>query len=648
MNDILRQKIKDLPTSSGVYIMYSQSGQILYIGKAKVLKNRVSQYFNAGVKTEKVARMVSKVYTFDYIITRNEVEALVLENNLIKQHKPPYNILLKDDKNYPFIRIDVKADFPRVEVVRKLKADGAKYFGPYMQGISSRDITDLIYSAFSLRSCSLNMNKIPSSHRPCLNHHIGRCLAPCTGCVSREEYKKQVDGVISFLGGNDKKVEEMLIGRMRAASEREDYEQALYYKQKLEVLDKLVRRQVTALPKDLNIDVFAIASSGLNTVAAVLFVRGGKLLGGDKQVIEDVSPDEKSALSSYISRYASQVGYVADEVVTSVQLDDEDAMAEYLSGIKGKRVNVICPHQGIRRQLADMAESNAKDFLEKSLSVRERHDNMTVGAMMQLGELLRLPRIPVRMECYDISHVSGTDKVASMVVFINGEPARGHYRKFHIREVEGNNDFASLQEALSRRLARLEEAESAELPEEDGDISGFGDPDGQGELSLNGENVEAASSGEKAKSDISFSSRPDLIVIDGGKGQLSSVLEAVGEWSGKINFISLAKREEEVFVPHQSQPVILPRDSYALKLLQRIRDEAHRFAITFHRNTRGKRMRHSSLEEIPNVGEKAAKKLLKSFGTIAAIKQATVPELMQVVNRRAAESVYNYYNGEEE
>ena len=608
MNDILRQKIKDLPASPGVYIMYSQSGQILYIGKAKVLKNRVSQYFNAGVKTEKVARMVSKVYTFDYIITRNEVEALVLENNLIKQHKPPYNILLKDDKSYPFIRIDVKADFPRVEVVRKLRADGAKYFGPYMQGISSRDITDLIYSAFSLRSCSLNMNKIPPSHRPCLNYHIGRCLAPCTGSVSREEYKKQVDGVISFLSGNDKKVEDMLRERMQAASDREDYEQALYYKQKLDVLDKLVRRQVTALPKDLNIDVFAIASSGLNTVAAVLFVRGGKLLGGDKQVIEDVSLDEKSALSSYISQYTSRVGYVADEVVTSVQLDDEEAMAEYLSGIKGKKVNVLCPHQGIRRQLADMAESNAKDFLEKSLSVRERHDNMTVGAMMQLGELLRLPRIPVRMECYDISHVSGTDKVASMVVFVNGEPARGHYRKFHIKEVEGNNDFASLQEALSRRLSHLTEGEE----------------------------------------DVSFSSLPDLIVIDGGKGQLSSVLEAVGEWSERINFISLAKREEEVFVPHQSEPIILPRDSYALKLLQRIRDEAHRFAITFHRNTRGKRMRHSSLEEIPNVGEKAAKKLLKSFGTIAAIKQATVPELMQVVNKRAAESVYNYYNGEEE
>ena len=608
MNEILRQKIKDLPTSSGVYIMYSQSGQILYIGKAKVLKNRVSQYFNAGVKTEKVARMVSKVYTFDYIITRNEVEALVLENNLIKQHKPLYNILLKDDKSYPFIRIDVKADFPRVEVVRKLKADGAKYFGPYMQGISSKDITDLIYSAFSLRSCSLNMNKIPSSHRPCLNYHIGRCLAPCTGEVSKEEYKKQVDGVISFLGGNDKKVEDMLKTRMNAASEREDYEQALYYKQKLDVLDKLVRRQVTALPKDLNMDVFAIASSGLNTVAALLFVRGGKLLGGDKQVIEDVSLDEKSALSSYISRYTAQVGYVADEVVTSVRLDDEEAMAEYLSGIKGKKVNVLCPHQGIRRQLADMAESNAKDFLEKSLSVRERRDNMTVGAMMQLGELLRLPRIPVRMECYDISHVSGTDKVASMVVFINGEPARGHYRKFHIKQVEGNNDFASLQEALSRRLAHLTQGEE----------------------------------------DVSFSSVPDLIVIDGGKGQLSSVLEAVGEWSGKINFISLAKREEEVFVPHQSLPVILPRDSYALKLLQRIRDEAHRFAITFHRNTRGRRMRRSSLEDIPNVGEKAAKKLLKSFGTIAAIKQATVPELMQVVNKRAAESVYEYYNLQEE
>lgn len=632
MNDILRQKIKDLPSSPGVYIMYSGSGQILYIGKAKVLKNRVSQYFNAGVKTEKVARMVSKVYTFDYILTRNEVEALVLENNLIKQHKPPYNILLKDDKSYPFIRIDVKADFPRVEVVRKLKADGAKYFGPYMQGISSKDITDLIYSAFSLRSCSLNMGKVPPSHRPCLNYHIGRCLAPCTGSVSREEYKKQVDEVVSFLSGNDKKVEDMLKSRMQAASEREDYEQALYYKQKLDVLDKLVRRQVTALPKDLNMDVFAIASSGLNTVAAVLFVRGGKLLGGDKQVIEDVSPDEKSALSAYISRYTSQVGYIADEVVTSLPLDDEEAMAEYLSGLKGKKVNVLCPHQGVRRQLADMAQSNAKDFLEKSLSVRERHDNMTVGAMMQLGELLSLPRIPARMECYDISHVSGTDKVASMVVFINGEPARGHYRKFHIREVEGNNDFASLQEALSRRLAHLEEEENKE--EKVGKEEEFEGENNCADL--------------PQKQDVSFNSMPDLIVIDGGKGQLSSVLEAVGKWSERINFISLAKREEEVFVPYQSEPVILPRDSYALKLLQRIRDEAHRFAITFHRNTRGKRMRRSSLEDIPNVGAVNAKKLLKAFGTIAAIRQATVPELMQVVNRRAAESVYEYYNGEEE
>ena len=635
MNDILRQKIKDLPSSPGVYIMYSCSGQILYIGKAKVLKNRVSQYFNAGVKTEKVARMVSKVYTFDYILTRNEVEALVLENNLIKQHKPPYNILLKDDKSYPFIRIDVKADFPRVEVVRKLKADGAKYFGPYMQGISSKDITDLIYSAFSLRSCSLNMGKVPPSHRPCLNYHIGRCLAPCTGSVSREEYKKQVDEVVSFLSGNDKKVEDMLKSRMQAASEREDYEQALYYKQKLDVLDKLVRRQVTALPKDLNMDVFAIASSGLNTVAAVLFVRGGKLLGGDKQVIEDVSPDEKSALSAYISRYTSQVGYIADEVVTSLPLDDEEAMAEYLSGLKGKKVNVLCPHQGVRRQLADMAQSNAKDFLEKSLSVRERHDNMTVGAMMQLGELLSLPRIPARMECYDISHVSGTDKVASMVVFINGEPARGHYRKFHIREVEGNNDFASLQEALSRRLAHLEEAENKE--EEEQEVGKDEEPESKGNCA-----------DLPQKQDVSFNSMPDLIVIDGGKGQLSSVLEAVGKWSEKINFISLAKREEEVFVPYQSEPVILPRDSYALKLLQRIRDEAHRFAITFHRNTRGKKMRRSSLEDIPNVGAVNAKKLLKSFGTIAAIRQATVPELMQVVNRRAAESVYEYYNGEEE
>lgn len=587
--------------------MYSESGQILYIGKAKVLKNRVSQYFNAGVKTDKVAAMVSKIHTFDYIITRNEVEALVLENNLIKKHKPPYNILLKDDKSYPFIRIDVKSDFPRIEIVRKLRNDGARYFGPYMQGIGFKDISELIYSAFSLRSCRLDMNRIPRSHRPCLNYHIGRCMAPCSGSVSKEEYRTVVDEVISFLSGNDKKVGSILESKMLEASEREDYELALWYKDKLEVLSKLVRRQVTALPKDYNMDIFAIAGSGLNTVIATLYVRAGKLVGGDKQSITDVSVDDGVALSSFISRYYDSIGYVADEIVTSIDVDGEEALAEYLSSLKGRKVNIVCPKQGVRRQLADMAVANATDYLEKSLSLQERKDNMTVGAVMQLAELLNLKRLPLRMECYDISHISGTDKVASMVVFTDGMPDRSHYRKFRIKSVEGNDDFASLQETLKRRLKRLT----------DGD------------------------------SDVSLGTKPDLIIIDGGKGQLSSVMEIAEATDVDVQFISLAKREEEVFLPHNSLPVILPRDSYALKLLQRIRDEAHRFAITFHRNTRGKRMSHSTLENIDGVGAVKAKKLLKAFRSMAAIKCATVPELESVIDKRAAAAVYEAYHGAE-
>ena len=587
--------------------MYSESGQILYIGKAKVLKNRVSQYFNAGVKTDKVAAMVSKIHIFDYIITRNEVEALVLENNLIKKHKPPYNIMLKDDKSYPFIRIDVKSDFPRIEVVRKLRSDGARYFGPYMQGISYKDISELIYSAFSLRSCKLDMAKVPRSHRPCLNYHIGRCMAPCSGKVSKEEYRAVVDEVISFLSGNDKKVGGILEAKMLAASEREDYELALWYKDKLDVLSKLVRRQVTALPKDYNMDIFAIAGSGLNTVIAMLYVRAGKLVGGDKQSITDVSVDDGVALASFISRYYDSIGYVAGEIVTSVEVDGEEALAEYLSERKGRKVNIICPRQGVRRQLADMAAANAADYLEKSLSLQERKDNMTVGAVMQLAELLNLKRLPLRMECYDISHISGTDKVASMAVFTDGMPDKAHYRKFRIKSVEGNDDFASLQETLSRRLRRLAEGDE----------------------------------------DVSLGATPDLIIIDGGKGQLSSVMEIAESIDVDVQFISLAKREEEVFLPHNSEPVILPRDSYALKLLQRIRDEAHRFAITFHRNTRGKRMSHSSLENIDGVGAVKAKKLLKAFRSMAAIKSATVPELESVIDRRAAAAVYEAYHGSE-
>ncbi len=604
---MIRQKLKDLPTQSGVYIMKSQSGQILYVGKARNLKNRVNQYFaNSSNKTEKTIRLVSHIADFEYIITANEIEALVLENNLIKKHKPPYNIMLKDDKSYPFVRINVKQDFPKVEVVRKLKNDGAKYFGPYMQGITSKDILQLVESAFCLRSCSHDLSRLPKSHRPCLNYHINRCLAPCDGHCSKEEYAKQIEGVISFLSGNDKKVAALLEEKMTAAAEREDFELAIFYRRKLEVLDKLVRRQVTALPKDFDLDIFAIATNGLNSVVSVLFVRGGKLVGGDKQVVNDLAPSDEVVLSNFILAYYDKVKYIADEVVVASAIDEAELLGQYLTQKKGSKVNIILPHQGIRRQLADMALNNAGDYLEKSLSIKEREDNMTLGAIMQLQEYLGLPNMPIRMECYDISHVQGTDKVASMVVFSNGAPNKAHYRKFKMKYALGNDDFAGLQEALTRRIDELAKGE-----------------------------------------DESFATRPDLLVIDGGKGQLSSVVEILqSKGADDISVIGLAKREEEVFVPHQSQPIILPRNSYALKVLQRIRDEAHRFAITFHRSLRQKRQTHSKLLVIDGVGEKRVKALFDAFKNLENIKNATVEDLLLVkcIDRRAAENIYNHFH----
>lgn len=608
MNDKIKQKLMDLPTSPGVYIMRSVNGQILYIGKARSLKNRVRQYFGSPKnKTTKVLIMVSKIDDFDYIITRNEIEALVLENNLIKKHKPPYNIMLKDDKSYPFIKINLKDKFPRIEVVRRLKKDGAKYFGPYMQGINTKDIIELIYSAFPLRNCKMNMDKVPLNHRPCLNYHIGRCKAPCKGYIDSEGYSEIISEVIKFLNGNDKSIEKILKKKMNAASENEDFELAIYYRDRLKSLDKLIRKQVTALPNDMDMDIFSIVSNGMQTVVAKLVVRGGKLLGGDKEIITGASLSLNTALTNYILGYYDK-NPITSEILTNIDIEDKDLVTEYLSGMKGGKINIVTPLQGVRRQLLDMSENNARDFLEKSVAIAERKENMTIGGVLQLQEYLKLEAIPARMECYDISNISGTDKVSSMVVFTNGVPDKKAYRKFRIKTVEGANDFACMKETLLRRLERLK----------------AGDTD--------------------------FGARPDLIVVDGGKGQLGYALEAMYEVGVNIPIISLAEREEEIFIPNQSESIRLPRDSYALTMLQRLRDEAHRFAITYHKNLRGKRQTASELKDIEGVGDKTIQKLFAEFKSINKIRTASELELAEVkgINKNVAKSIYEYYNKKDE
>lgn len=598
-----KAKLKDVPENPGVYMMLDAAGEIIYVGKAKRLRARLKQYFyQSGNKTAKVMAMLEHVADFRYIICPSEVDALVTENNLIKKHTPKYNILLKDDKAYPFLRIDMKEDFPTVRLVRRLKNDGAQYFGPYMQSVNVRDIYDLIHTAFRVRDCNRDMSK-PS--RPCLNYHLGRCLAPCSGEVSPEEYKREIKRVIAFLRGNDKEVERVLTEKMMAFAEEENFEVALNYKHKLKVLDNIVRKQVSALPKDFNLDIFAYETNGVLGAVNMLVVRAGKLVGGENRVFEAADED----IASYIYQYYVNNPPVCDEVVTD-SAGDTDALEKAVGELAGRTVRVVEPKQGVRRQLLDLSHSNAHDALEKHGSTEERKMLRTAGAVKQLGELLGLDTLPNRIEAYDISHISGTDKVASMAVFEGGEPKKAHYRKFRIKTVAGNNDFACMKEALTRRLMRLKEG-----------------------------------------TDESFGTPPDLILIDGGKGQLAYALEALEECGmTNLEILSLAKREEEVFLGSDpKKSIILPRDSVALQLLQRVRDEAHRFAITYHRTLRGKHMSETALRNVPGVGKARADALLREFGSAENVRHADAEKIAQMpgFSLALAEKILRTLNGEE-
>ncbi len=595
-----KAKIKDVPDNPGVYMMLDDRGEIIYVGKAKNLKNRLRSYFfNLSNRPKKVSAMLEHVADFRYIICASEVDALLTENNLIKKHSPRYNILLKDDKAYPFLRIDMHEAYPTIQLVRKLKNDGAKYFGPYMQSVNIRDIFDLIHTAFCVRDCNRDMSK-PS--RPCLNMHLGRCLAPCTQKVSKEEYNVEMQKVIDFLRGNDREVERALTQKMQKFAEEENFEVALNYRNKLRLLDKLVRKQVSALPKDFNLDIFAFESNGMVSAINMLVVRAGKLVGGENVVTDGADED----IASYIYQYYKNNSPLCDEIVTDC-VADVQSLESAIAPLCAHAVKVIEPKQGAKKQLLELAHSNAYDAMTKHGSQEERKILRTQGAVRQLADLLNLHTLPNRMECYDISHISGTDKVASMVVFERGEPRKAHYRKFKIKTVEGNNDFACMKEVLIRRLNEL-----------------------------------------KTSEDESFSSRPDLLVIDGGKGQLGYAMEAQRETCCEdIEILSLAKREEEVFLGSApTTSIMLPKDSPALQLLQRIRDEAHRFAITFHRNLRSKHLSESVLRSIDGVGEKTCAKLIKEFGSVEEIKRKSVEDLTKVdgISVSFAQKILNELN----
>ncbi|MCD8294111.1 MAG: excinuclease ABC subunit UvrC [Clostridia bacterium] len=583
--DIIQEKLKLLPDNPGVYIMLDKFGNVIYVGKARVLKNRVRQYFHNSPKPEKVMKMVENIADFNYIITESEISALALENNLIKKYKPKYNILLKDDKTYPYIKVALKEDFPNFTVTRKLKKDGSKYYGPFMGGINVKDILDTVQLTFSVRLCSTPT--AAGNRRECLNYHIGRCGAPCAGKISKEDYAVRVQKAMQFLDGDYKEAEQLLTQKMMAAAENENFELALDYKNKLGMLSKLEDRRITSLNRYIDADIIGYATNGLYSVAGILITRKGIMQGGWNYALEGANMDDSEALTSFIIQYYS--GHEIPSELIVPEFCEKDLLTKYFRETHGKSVDITLAKQGDKARLLKMATDNAKEYLDKAVDKIKHKDDMTINACCKLQELLGLKKYPRRMECFDISNVSGVDKVASMVVFVDGEAERSSYRRFKIKTVEGANDFASMHEVLVRRLSKLGTEEEARFP------------------------------------------KPDLIIIDGGKGQLSAVREVFDEMGiDDIELISLAKKEEEIFTENGKDSIKIPHNEYALQMLQRIRDEAHRFAITYFRSLHSKRNLQSVLMEIDGIGPVKRNALLEKFGSLDSIMNASVEDIAKV------------------
>ncbi len=597
--NIVQEKLKLLPDAPGVYIMLDGDGTVIYVGKARVLKNRVRQYFHSSQKPYKVQAMVENIADFSYIVAPSEVDALALENNLIKKYKPKYNILLKDDKSYPYVKVHTREEFPHISITRKVKKDG-KYFGPFMGGVRCKDVVDVVAQVYNLRTCTTAITA--KEKKPCLNYHLHRCPAPCAHACTREEYAERVEKALSFLSGNYAEAEEILREKMARFAENEEFELALEYRERIEMLKKLQLKRITAMPRDVDADVWAFADNGLYSAASLLITRGGMMQGSRTFTTESAAGERSETILSFLIQYYATHAF-PHEIILDERIDD-GLLISYAQQKTGRKPFVTRPQLGVKRELADMAQKNADEYLEKSVSAIEHKNDMTKNACARLQTLLGLKKYPKRMECYDISNISGVDKVASMVVFVDGEAEKYSYRRFKIRTVEGADDFASLQETLRRRLSKLGTEEEERFP------------------------------------------KPQLIVIDGGKGQLSSVKEIFDEMGiDDIELISLAKKEEEIFTLEKEESVRLKKSDYALQTLQRIRDEAHRFAITYFRSLHGKRNLASILNEIEGIGKNKRIALMQKFGTVDKIMHASAEELAQTegIGKELAKRIIDYF-----
>ena len=609
----IQEELKKLPGKPGVYLMHDEKDAIIYVGKAISLKNRVRQYFQSSRnKGAKIEQMVTHISRFEYIVTDSELEALVLECNLIKEHRPKYNTMLMDDKSYPFIKVTVNEPFPRVMLARQMKKDKAKYFGPYTSAGAVKDTIELIRKLYHIRSCNRSLPKDIGKERPCLNYHIHQCQAPCQGYISQEEYRKSIDEVVRFLNGHYDLVLKELEEKMMAASDSLEFEKAIEYRELLTSVQKVAQKQKITDTAGDDRDIIAMASEGEDAVVQVFFIRSGRLIGRDHFYLKSAENDtEGEILSSFIKQFYAGTPYIPAELMLPEEIEDQDIIEEWLTARRERRVHLRIPKKGTKEKLVELAQKNAQMVLKNDRERLKREEGRTIGAVKELEKILGLKGI-IRMEAYDISNTNGFDSVGSMVVYEHGKPKRNDYRKFKIKTVQGSDDYASMNEVLTRRF-------------------GHGLREQQEESETGG-----------------FQIFPDLIMMDGGRGQVNIALEVLEKLHLHIPVCGMVKddnhRTRGLYFNNTELPI--DRNSECFRLITRIQDEAHRFAITFHRQLRSKGQVHSVLDDIPGVGPARRKDLMRCFENIDAIRNTTVEELKELpsMNEKSAQEVYKFFH----
>lgn len=597
----IQEHLKQLPSEPGVYLMKDKFNNIIYVGKAKVLKNRVRQYFQSSKNhSSKVKSMVKNIDRFEYIITDSELEALILECNLIKKYKPKYNVLLRDDKTYPYIKVTTNEDFPRVLKVRKVLKDKAKYFGPYTNTTAVNDTLDIIKSIYPIRTCNIDIEKaIKTNMRPCLNLHIKRCIGPCTGNITKEEYNKMIEEILLFLSGKEEKLINILKEKMSKCAMDFNFEEAAVYRDKIKSLEDMMEKQkIDSSTSDLNQDIIAMARAHDEACVQVFFVRNGKIVGREHFILEGVMDSTReSILGSFVKQFYMEQEYIPKEIIIEDDIEDSFILEEWLSAKKGQKVIIRVPQKGEKKSLIEMVRKNAIEYLEKFSDINKRKYEKSIGALEELKQILNLESIPKRIESFDISNIQGVDSIGSMVVFTNGKKDKKEYRRYKIKTVIGPNDYDSMAEIVERRLK-------------------YGD-------------------------------FPDLMLLDGGKGQVSSVKKVLDKYNVEIPLWGMYKDDKHRTkgLISQEKEIELDRTSNLYRFVASIQEEVHNYAISYHRSLRNKSLTKSELDDIQGIGEKRKKALLNHFKDIEAIKNATFEELLEVesMNKSSSESVYEYF-----